>query len=92
MQIALASLGGAKYHGSMRTLREQVLEEIDAFLARTGIPETTLGKAALNDTSFVSRFRSGLDPRAGTIDTVRRFMAEYDQERPRMRADARAIA
>ncbi len=55
-------------------LREQFLKEIEAFLAASGMPKTTLGKQAMGDASFVSRLREGRDVKVGTIEHVRRWM------------------
>lgn len=55
--------------------REQLLLEIDAYLAEHGISQTQFGREALNDTAFVSRLRRGTDVRMETADRVRAFMA-----------------
>lgn len=60
------------------TVREQITDEIDAFLERTGLTPTTLGRLAVNDLSFVQRLRDGADIRASTIDRLRAFMANYE--------------
>ena len=65
----------------MSTLREQLLAEIDAFLAEAGMRETALGKKALNNTAFVSRVRDGRQPRANTIDKLRAWMAANRRKR-----------
>ena len=57
--------------------REQLIADIDIFLARTKMPETTLGRIVVNDTSLVSRLRNGRSPRLETYDKVRRFIDEY---------------
>jgi hypothetical protein len=57
--------------------RDTLLAEIEAFLARHRMPETTFGKICLNDTAFVSRFRSGSDVRSRTADKLRQFMRDY---------------
>jgi len=73
--------------------RTLLLAEIDAFLHRVGMSDSALGKDALNDPAWVMRFRAGLDPRIGTVDQIRRFMAGYKPPvRPKQRADARAVA
>lgn len=93
--IALASLARANYYQRMMmNLREQVIAEIETFLAHTGMAETTLGRKAMNDPAFIGRFRSDeTDPRLGTVDRLRKFMREYvPPERPRFRAEARAVA
>lgn len=54
--------------------RDALLAEIDAFLARTGMPDTRFGRAALNDPHFLRRLRSGGDTTLTTADRLRAFM------------------
>lgn len=57
-----------------------LLEEVEAFLHRTGMPPSVFGLRALNDASFVRRLRGGLDVRLSTVERLRRFMADYREE------------
>lgn len=64
------------------TPQEQLLTEIEAFLAPRKIAETTFGRMAVNDGKFVGRLRSGANMTIATIDRVRAFMrtqAERDR-------------
>ena len=57
-------------------------EKVEDFLKRTGMSPSTLGRLALNDSSFVLTMRGyrGQKPRSPTLDTVDRveeFMDNY---------------
>lgn len=58
-----------------------LLQEIDAFRARTGMAETRFGRLALNDGHFLRRLRGGGNVTVRTLDRVRAFMAGYEQPR-----------
>lgn len=64
------------------TLRETLLAEIDAFLGRAGIAETTFGRKAVNDGKFVGSLRQGRDVNSATIDRVRAFIARHPVDSP----------
>lgn len=57
-----------------------LIEEVDAFLQRTGMTQTAFGLRVLNDASFVRRLRQGLDVRLSTVERLRSFMREYERE------------
>ena len=74
-----------------RTTRELILDEIEAFLSRSGMDPTRFGRECVNDPSFVRRLRAGTDIRTRTIDRIREFIGAH--ERPlarRRRHEARA--
>jgi len=73
------------------SIRDELLTDIERFLRTSGMDHTRFGKEALNDPSFVTRLRAGKDVRTGTVDRIRKFIA--DNCRPlarRRRAEARA--
>jgi len=73
--------------------REQLLKDILAFLERTGMSPTSLGQEALNDRGFMTRLQSGTDIRLGTVDRVRKFMADWKPPaRPKKRHSSSGIA
>jgi len=41
----------------MRTLREQFVERVEAFLAKSGVRPTDFGRGSLGDPSFMTHFR-----------------------------------
>lgn len=53
---------------------EMVLEEIERFLAATGMTPTAFGQRALNDPTFVHELRHGRECRSTTRDRVVKFM------------------
>jgi hypothetical protein len=62
----------------MKTARDTLLGEIEAFLQRNDIPPTTFGRLAANDMTLVRRLRGGSDVRTATADRLRKFMCEYE--------------
>ena len=57
--------------------REQLLEEMDAFLSQTGMKKSVFGTRAANDDKFVERVRAGSGFTVQTLDKVRKFMRDY---------------
>lgn len=55
-------------------------EEVEAHLTKTGLTATAFGIAALGDPRFVFELREGREPRFGTIDKVRAFIAAAASE------------
>ena len=55
-------------------------EEVEAFLAVTGIKVSVLGEEAAGNPSFVGRLRKGASPRLRTVDRVRAWMAANASE------------
>ena len=70
--------------------REQLLEDVEAFLAKTGMYASYLGRDAVNDTALVSRLRAGRDVRSETADRVRTFMRTWKKPKAAKRKMARA--
>lgn len=52
----------------------KLLTEIDAFIAKRGMAETTFGLLAVNDGKFVSRLRNKGNITFATADRVRVFI------------------
>jgi hypothetical protein len=72
---------------------DALLGEIDAFLQRTGITQTQFGQKCMNNGSFIRQLRNGSGVTLRTLDKVRSFMAEWDdndRRRQKRRAEARA--
>jgi hypothetical protein len=67
---------------------QEFLAEIDAFLARTGMSPSALGRAALNDPSFVRDIRSGRSPRLAIIARVDKFMRAHADDRAQQQRGA----
>lgn len=63
-------------------MRDQLLAEIDAFLARNpAVSATRLGVESVNDTSLIHRLRAGKDCRMMTVVRIRDAMTRLDAER-----------
>lgn len=73
--------------------KEALLEAIEKFIARHGIPETVFGMRAMNDPSFIAKLRKGRSVRIDTAEHLRTYMRDFEKKdgnpRPR-RHDARA--
>jgi homoserine dehydrogenase len=54
-----------------------LLDEIEAFLAETGVSPTLFGYAVMSDPTFVPNLRQGREPRSATITKARQGMAAY---------------
>lgn len=59
---------------------ENLIAQIDAFLAEHGMSDSRFGQLALNDRHFVRQLRGKRDVRLGTVEKVQRFMATYKAE------------
>lgn len=57
-------------------LGQAFVDEVEAFLAVTGIKSSELGYAATGNPSFVNRLRRGTSPRLKTVDRVRSWIIE----------------
>ena len=57
--------------------------EVEAFLRRHDMYATHLGKLAANNTALVSRIRAGSIDSLELIDSLRRFMLDYDKKKRR---------
>lgn len=74
------------YYPPMISAREQLLAEIEAFLARQQMSPTHFGRAALNDNKFLKRLREGASCSLDTADKLRAFMRTYaGNARPKQR-------
>ena len=63
----------------METLTELFRARVDAFLERTGVGPTTLGRQAVGDPNLVRELRDGRSPTLATVDQVVAFMETFDQ-------------
>lgn len=69
----------------MPDIRATLLAEIDAYLERTGMAESTFGKNAINDGRFVGDLRSGerrRELKTGTIERVRTYIRDNPKPPP----------
>lgn len=59
---------------------EELLTEIEAFRAKTGMAVTVFGLTAFNDPWFIRDIKAGREPSLRTIDRAREFMRTHDAE------------
>ncbi len=57
--------------------RETVVEDVETFLAKTGLSEWQFGMAAVGDHKFLKRLRSGHGVTLTVIEKAERFMREH---------------
>jgi hypothetical protein len=71
----------------MRTLSEQFLSRVEAFLAASGFKPSELGRQCVGDPTFVVNLRRGRSPTLATADKVLAFIArlEADEAERRIR-------
>ena len=67
----------------MRTLSELFRSRVEAFLERTRMGPTTLGRRAVGDPNFMRELRNGRSPTLATADQVLAFMRAYERARGR---------
>lgn len=61
------------------------IKAIDAFCQRHSMAESTFGRLAMRDGSFVPRIRSGRSPTMRIVYMVEKFMADYDKGAARLK-------
>ena len=66
--------------------------EVDTFLGLTRIKDYLLGMEAVGDPTFVSRLREGVSPRLGTVERVRRWIADHCGDAERKAIEARTVS
>ena len=67
----------------MQTLRELFRSRVEAFLERTRMGPTTLGRRAVGDPNFMREVRNGRSPTLATADQVLAFIRAYERTRDR---------
>lgn len=70
----------------IKSIAEQLLDEIDAYLAETGMAPTKFGIEAVNDGHLIRDLKDGVSIGAKKIDRVREFMASSREGRPQRRS------
>jgi hypothetical protein len=56
----------------------ELIRELDSFLDRYGIADSTFGIRATNDSHLLERVRAGKPIRRSTVLRVRKFMQRYE--------------
>lgn len=55
---------------------DDLLTEVEGFIAFFGVPASRLGRGAVGDPAFVTGLRLGREPRRDTVQRVRAWMAQ----------------
>lgn len=63
-------------------IQDPLLAEIEAFVAETGLAETTLGGRAVKDSRFVARIRAGKAVTYQNVQRLKEFMREHRRPLP----------
>lgn len=58
------------------SLVQELIGQIDAYITRRGIKETTFGRLAVDDGKFVGRLRAGKGVTVGLLERARQYMAD----------------
>jgi len=61
----------------IRMAQETLLRDIDAFIARTGVSDSAIGRGSVNDWKFVRDLRGGRRVWPETEAKVRAFMTNH---------------
>lgn len=61
---------------------EDLLKDIDEFLEKSGMAETTFGRKSVNDGKAVGRLRSGKRMWPETINRIRQFIDAENSDAP----------
>jgi hypothetical protein len=64
----------------MRSPTEALLIEVEQFLRKTGMAQTSFGDLALGDPNLVSNLRNGRELRYKTYLKVRAFMSNHERK------------
>lgn len=62
-------------HHDARVDNDSIIREVEGFIAKTGMAESTLGRKALNDGKAIARLREGKRMWPETIEKLRAFIA-----------------
>jgi len=72
--------------------REELLAEIEAFIARVGMTETRFGELTKRDPSLILKIRRGRSVSIDTAKKLRDFMRDYRPPKSPMRTPRRSAA
>ena len=64
----------------MRTISEQFLDRVEAFLGASGLKPSEFGRQSVGDPSFVVNLRRGRSPTLATADKVIRFISRWEAD------------
>ena len=64
----------------MRTISEQFLDRVEAFLEASGLKPSEFGRQSVGDPSFVVNLRRGRSPTLATADRVISFISRWEAD------------
>jgi hypothetical protein len=67
----------------MRKERQILLDKIDKFRERYGVPETRFGRECANDPNLIERLRTRRSVLDTTIERIEVYMRDYKGSKPR---------
>lgn len=88
---SLANRKTLHYDARMST-KDQLLEEIERFLAISGMTPTAFGDKAAGERGLLRRLKAGGDVTLGTADRIKRFMRDWRPGPPKQRASLQPAA
>jgi hypothetical protein len=74
------------------SIQQTFLNEIEAFLERSGMTPSAFGKGAVQDPNFVGDLRAGRSPSLGLVERVYLFISMNEPKRSIKNANAEASA
>ncbi|MGE0424960.1 MAG: hypothetical protein AB7O88_22065 [Reyranellaceae bacterium] len=72
-----------------RTITEQFVGRVEAFLTASGVKPSEFGRSAIGDRSFVLNLRRGRSPTLATADKVLSYIDKLEAEAARRPPDRR---
>lgn len=72
--------------------RADLIADIQAFQERYGMPDSTFGRLAMGDPTFVYLLRKGRVPGPDTIDALNEFMRNYRPKQRRNEGNGQSAA
>jgi hypothetical protein len=70
----------------MTDTRTQLIDEIERFLALSGMNKTRFGLEAAGNDKILDQLKAGANPRIDTVDGIRRYIHDWRPARPKSRA------
>lgn len=86
-RLSLVAQGNCFQYCFPMSTKQLLLQEIEEFLVKTGIPATRFGQMAANDPKLVGRLRRGMDIVTATADKAQAFMDSYNRREKKTTAD-----
>lgn len=69
------------FHTNVHSMMNELLDDVEDFMATWGLTASRFGREALRDPQFVYRLRGGSQCLPRTVARVQAYMADYSQKR-----------